>query len=291
MPFLFWILVAMFTCWATWGGYRYGRLTLRLQQTQKQLRSYTERVEGLLGKQDAEAERQKSTETRLRSYLQLMDSVINTMPNPVYFKDENGVYQGCNKVFAKQILGLTRDRIIGRRPQDLPDRIPPHLAAIYQREELKAIEKKGLHMFEAQVQQGDGRKRDFLFSYAPLTDAKGEFSGSVTVLSDLTEKNRAAQDRLQKEKLQGVLETTGAVCHELNQPLQSLSGYTEIMMAKTKHPEQNKLLDKIMAQIERMRDITDKLQGVTRYEATDYAGNTKIIDIHKSSGKLDSNKN
>lgn len=285
MPFLFWILMVLFVCGAGWGGYRYVRLTLRLQQTQKRLRACTERVEVLLGKQDAEVERQKSTEEKLRSYLQLMDSVINTMPNPVYFKDESGVYQGCNKVFAKQILGLTRDRIIGRRPQDLPDRIPPHLAAGYQREELKAIEKEGLHTFEARVQQADGRTRDFLFSCAPLTDAKGEFSGSVTVLSDLTEKNHAARDRLQKEKLQGVLETTGAVCHELNQPLQSLSGYTEIMMAKTGQPELSHLLDKIMAQIERMRDITDKLQGVTRYEATGYAGNTKIIDIHKASNK------
>jgi PAS domain S-box-containing protein len=285
MPFLFWFLIVFFLCGAAWAGYRHVRLTLRLKQTQKQLRSCTERVEALLGRHDAEVGRQKSTEEKLRGYLQLMDSVINAMPNPVYFKDENGLYQGCNKMFAKQILGLSRDRIIGRRPQDLPDRIPPHLAAGYQREELKAVEKEGLHMFEARVQQADGRKRDFLFSCAPLTDARGEFSGSVTVLSDLTEKNRAAQDRLQKEKLQGVLETAGAVCHELNQPLQSLSGYTEIMMAKTEQPEQCHLLDKIMAQIERMRDITDKLQGITRYEATEYAGNTKIIDIHKASDK------
>ena len=106
----------------------------------------------------------------------------------------------------------------------------------------------------------DGKRRDFLFSLAPVTDSHGEIGGSVAVLSDLTDKNRAAQDRMNKEKLEGVLETAGAVCHELNQPLQALSGYTELM-----------------------RDITDKLQGVTRYETTDYAGNTKIIDIHKSS--------
>ncbi len=285
---LFWILIVLFACGAAWGGYRYVRLNMSLQQMRKQLRSCTERVDQLLGKHDADAERQNSTEEKLRSYLQLMDAVINTMPNPVYFKDENGVYQGCNNMFAKQILGLTRDRIIGRRSQDLPEQIPPHLAALYQREELKAVEKDGLHTFEVQVQQADGLTRDFLFSCAPLADARGEFSGSVTVLSDLTEKNLAASDRMQKEKLQGVLETTGAVCHELNQPLQSLSGYTEIMMAKTDRPELSRLLDKIMAQIERMRDITDKLQGVTRYEATDYAGNTKIIDIHKASGQINS---
>jgi hypothetical protein len=57
------------------------------------------------------------------------------------------------------------------------------------------------------------------------------------------------------------------------------------MMSQTEQPGLSNLLDKIMAQVERMRDITDKLQGVTRYAATEYAGNTKIIDIHKASGK------
>lgn len=285
MSFWFWIVLVLFACGAAWGGHRHVRLTLRLRQTRQQLRSCTQRVETLLEHQDTQADRQKVTEEKLRTYLQLMDSVINTMPNPVYFKDEKGVYQGCNKVFAKQILGLTRDRIIGRRPQDLPDRIPPRLAAVYQREEVKAFEKKGLHMFEAQAVRADGQTRDFLFSCAPLADTRGRFSGSVTVLSDLTEKNRAARDRLHKEKLQGVLETAGAVCHELNQPLQTLSGYTEIMISQAQPPESGQMLDKIMAQIERMRDITGKLQGVTRYEATQYARDTKIIDIHKASDK------
>ncbi|MGD9010678.1 MAG: hypothetical protein PVG41_22315, partial [Desulfobacteraceae bacterium] len=74
MPLLFWLLTVLFLCGAAWGGYRYVRLTLRLQQTQKQLRMCTGRVESLLGKHDAEVERHKSTEEKLRSYLQLMDS-------------------------------------------------------------------------------------------------------------------------------------------------------------------------------------------------------------------------
>jgi hypothetical protein len=47
--------------------------------------------------------------------------------------------------------------------------------------------------------------------------------------------------------------------------------------------EAHPFIEKLTAQIERMRDITDKLQGVTRYETTDYSGNTKIIDIRKAS--------
>jgi PAS domain S-box-containing protein len=283
MSFALWILLLVVVCGICWAGYCFYLQSMRVRRLQKELQSASDTIGHLQDQHAAEVARQKSTEEKLRSYLELMDTVINAMPIPVYFKDEKGVYQGCNKVFAKQILGLTRDRIIGRRAQDMPEQIPADLAAGYQREELKSIEKDGFHTFEAEVRQADGRRRDFLFCLAPLTDPQGEFSGSITVLADLTEKNRAARERMQKEKLQGVLETTGAVCHELNQPLQSLSGYTEIMIAKSKQPELQELFEKITIQIERMRDITDKLQGVTRYEATGYAGNTRIIDIHKAS--------
>ena len=231
----------------------------------------------------------EQTEDKLRGLLQLMDTLFNTIPNPIYFKDAQGYYQGCNKVFAKKILGLTRDRIIGRLPQELTDQIPADLAGAYQREELKMIDKAGFHTFEAPVLCADGQRRDFLFSLAPVLDQLGNLDGSVAVLSDLTEKNRAAQHRIQKEKLEGVLETAGAVCHEFNQPLQAISGYTELMAMKLAGHDAHVYIDKLTAQIERMRDITDKLQGVTRYETKDYAGNTKIIDIHKASdsgGKL-----
>ena len=255
----------------------------RMDKLQKALQEAKVKIHQQEEAQQGKSDQRENTEDRLRNYLRVLDTLINTMPNPVYYKDAQGVYQGCNQVFAKKILGLTRDRIIGRRPQELPDHIPPDLAATYQRQELIMIQKDGVHSFEAQVRCADGRTRDFLFSLAALKDGNGDVSGSVAVLSDLTEKNFAAQDRLHKEKLQGVLETAGAVCHELNQPLQALSGYTELLGVKMSATEDLTYMDKITGQIERMREITAKLQGITHCETTDYAGNTRIIDIHKSS--------
>ncbi|PID40281.1 MAG: hypothetical protein CR984_04045 [Proteobacteria bacterium] len=225
----------------------------------------------------------EKTEEKLRNYLNLMDTLMNTIPTPIYFKDAGGVYQGCNNVFAKQILGLTRDRIIGKRPQELTDQIPADLSALYQREEHRMRDKDDVHMFEASVLCADGQQREFLFNLAPILDHQGCFDGCVAVLSDLTEKNQAIQVRLQKEKLEGVLETAGAVCHEFNQPLQALSGYTEILAMKLDDQETLADIEKMTAQFERMRDITDKLQGITRYEVKDYTEKTKIIDIHKAS--------
>ena len=283
MSFLYWVLLLSTIAGAGWLAYQYRIQVEKSRKLRLSLRDTAKRLDNPTVEHEEKAARHEENEAKLRTDLQLMDTVINTIPTPIYFKDEDGIFHGCNKVFSKLILGLTRDRIIGKRPQDLPEQIPPDLAATYQREEMKLEDKDGHHTFEAQVQCEDGERRDFLFSLAALEDAEGQPSGTVAVLSDLTEKNRAAQVQIQKEKLEGVLETAGAACHEFNQPLQALSGYMEIMEIKLKGREAADYIEKINAQIERMRDISDKLHGVTRYETTEYAGNTRIIDIHRSS--------
>jgi PAS domain S-box-containing protein len=285
MVMAFWITMLLFLGSGAWGLRQYRGQSQKLRKLKKALLESHQKKHELEETHLQEKHQWEQTEEKLRAYLQLMDTLINTIPNPICFKDAQGIYQGCNEVFAKQILGLTRDRIIGKRPQDLTDQVPADLAAVYQREELKMIAKAGCHAFEAQVRCIDGIRRDYLFSLAPVMDRQGGLSGSVAVLSDLTDKNRAARDRIQKEKLEGVLETAGAVCHEFNQPLQALSGYAELIAMKLAGHAAGAYVDKITAQIERMRDITDKLQGITRYETTDYVGNTKIIDIHKASAK------
>lgn len=280
-----WILVFIFSGVIAWGIYRYRRQGQKLRSIGASLLEARQQRHAQEEKHTQNETRWEQTREKLRSYLQLMDTLINTMPNPIYFKDAAGIFQGCNKVYSKQILGLTRDRIIGKHPDDLADEIPADLGGIYQREEAKMIAKAGFHTFEAKVQCADGQRRDFLFNMAPVIDSQGDISGSVAVLADLTSKNRAARDRMQKEKLEGVLETAGAVCHEFNQPLQALSGYTELMAMKLEGHEAGADIARLSAQIERMRDITDRLQGITRYETTDYSGTTKIIDIRKASEK------
>jgi PAS domain S-box-containing protein len=283
MQVLAWIVSLVLCGVVGWLLFRMQAQRNRLQGMQTALKGSTARIQELKEDSLERERRHQSSEDRLRGYLQLLDTLINTIPNPIYFKNPEGVFQGCNRVFARQILGLTRDNIIDRRAQELSEQIPPDLAAIYQRQEGIMFDKGMFHTFESEVQCADGVRREFLFSLAPVSADCDRTTGCVAVLADLTEKNRAAQDRLQKEKLQGVLETAGAVCHEFNQPLQAISGYTEIMNAKLADDASRPCLSKIAEQIDRMRDITDRLHGVTRYETMSYANQKKIIDIRKAS--------
>lgn len=284
MPVSTWVVTFLCIGSVGWCTFTYWKKGRHPAQTDNELQAALRKVADLEAELLRKTALRESREEKLRGYLQFLDTLINTIPNPIYFKGESGIFLGCNNVFAKNVLGLTRDRIIGARPQDLPDQIPPDLAATYQRQEQVMVEKGDIHIFEAQVRCADGSIRDFLFSMAPIRNQKDRSMDSVTVLSDLTDKNRAAEDRLQNKKLEGALETAGGICHEFNQPLQALSGYLELLAAKA--DVGNDLfvyIEKAFAQIERMGSITTKLQGITHYENKAYTNHTKIIDIHKSS--------
>jgi phosphoserine phosphatase RsbU/P len=86
----------------------------------------------------------------------------------------------------------------------------------------------------------------------------------------------------EKEKLDGVLEMAGAVCHEINQPLQVVSGISELLLLDlNKDDELYEKLKTIRKYIDQMARITQKLMRVTRYKTKDHLKG-KIIDIDRS---------
>ena len=100
-------------------------------------------------------------------------------------------------------------------------------------------------------------------------------------------RHRSEKERIYREKLQAVLETVGAICHEMNQPMMAISGHTELLL-DTLDPDDPvfQKMTKIKSQVERMSAITQKLMGITRYETKDYVHGERIVDIEKSSTTL-----
>lgn len=89
----------------------------------------------------------------------------------------------------------------------------------------------------------------------------------------------------EKEKLQGVLEMAGAVCHEINQPLQAVSGYTELLLMDLSKKDKNySMLKNINDGVERIGQLTRKIMKVSRYRTKKYMGNgSKVVDINNAS--------
>ena len=98
-------------------------------------------------------------------------------------------------------------------------------------------------------------------------------------------KRRQLEDeRLQRERLEGVIEMAGAACHEFNQPLQTLLGYSHLLLKNL--PQDSPLfgeIEEIKKSIDQLGKITHKIMHITRYETKEYIRGSKIIDIDKAS--------
>ncbi len=107
---------------------------------------------------------------------------------------------------------------------------------------------------------------------------------AIFTIHDISWRKQAEEERIIREKLQGVLEMAGAICHEMNQPIQCVSSYSESLIEDlTEDEPAYERVKKIIDLTKKMGMITSKLQRITKYETRNYVEGVRIIDIDKSS--------
>ena len=75
-------------------------------------------------KLDQEIEEKNRYQKSLQDNLEFLSTLIEKIPIPVFYKDHEGIYKGCNNAFASQVMGLPMDEIIGRKVYDIPNKSP-----------------------------------------------------------------------------------------------------------------------------------------------------------------------
>jgi len=111
------------------------------------------------------------------------------------------------------------------------------------------------------------------------TDRDDPMAWTIATVVDISQRKAAEKETYERERLQGVLEMAGAVCHEINQPLQAILGYSELLLMSPEVEMAGKNLNSIKDQATRLGKITKKLSNITQYKTVNYPGNIKIVDI------------
>jgi len=112
-----------------------------------------------------------------------LQQLINAIPAPVFYKDHNYVYTGCNKSFA-EFLGKPATEIVGKTVFELA---PKHLAEVYHAKDRELMEKPGVQIYESKVKGGTTDERSVIFHKATFNDAEGNVNGMIGVILDITE--------------------------------------------------------------------------------------------------------
>ncbi len=185
----------------------------------------------------------KKAQDMLSENSMFLRSLIDAIPSPVFYKDVNCRYMGCNLAFEMS-LGVSRDEVIGKSVHELS---PKHLADEYHKRDLELLSNPGVQTYESRVRYSDDMEHSVIFSKATFKDLHGKIAGIIGVMQDVTEIRDAERAvRESRERLavtlksigDGVIATDAAGCIKLmNTVAESLTGWRELE-ARGKHVDE-----------------------------------------------------
>ncbi|HID97519.1 MAG TPA: PAS domain S-box protein [Thermodesulfobacteriaceae bacterium] len=197
----------------------------------------------------------------------------------VRFNLREGRFADCNRA-AFSMIGRSRADFIGQPAKKIIH--PDDIAFFQARLERLLAGKKNLEFTVRMEDVSTGRIKDIAWHVSRLIQPDSE-PEAIAILTDVTEKRQAEEERLEKERLAGVLEMAGAAAHELNQPLQAVNGFIWLLLEKEEFSDLSlNTVRKLQEEVERMTRIGQKISNISRYRVKDYVGHTKIIDIDEA---------
>jgi len=118
-----------------------------------------------------------------------LQALIDNIPTPIFYKNIQGKYLGCNFAFAR-FYGLTKEAVVGKTIFDINPRQPAEI--IYGMDmELFGLNRSDSKTCEVDIPDGEGIKHSMLLSKSTYPGPDGKIAGLVGVMQDITErKNR-----------------------------------------------------------------------------------------------------
>jgi diguanylate cyclase (GGDEF)-like protein/PAS domain S-box-containing protein len=126
----------------------------------------------------------------LSRQLSFLHQLIEAIPSPLFYKDAQARYLGCNSAF-EAFIGAPASSIIGKTPHDIA---PKALADRYLAADREILDQPGKQIYESQVRHADGQLHDVMFHKATFTHPDGSVGGLVGVMLDITERKRMEND-------------------------------------------------------------------------------------------------
>ncbi|WP_053005972.1 PAS domain-containing protein [Kiloniella spongiae] len=216
-------------------------------------------------------ERLETAERAVERHNNFLQALLDAMPAQIFFKDQDGKYLGCNKLFQKNIE-LELDEIVGKTSHEL---FPKELADSFIEDDVKAVKSGVTDERVAVFTRPDGSHMHILMHKARFDNSDGTFAGLIGISVDISERIKAEQNlRISEERLRRLSELSneGIIIHsdkgmsDCNDAALRMFGYAYEEMITLGAPEliAPESLDKVMDAIDTKRTGAYEAIGVRR---------------------------
>jgi PAS domain S-box-containing protein len=161
---------------------------------------------------------------------------------------------------AHDLLGYEPKEMQGRKISDLEDH-SPDLAALYHN---VVSGQQAFASAEYGARHRDGNWRTMRAAASRLVDSEGKISGVIISVRDITIERKLEQQVVQSERLAAMGAMIGGVAHELNNPLTSIMGVSELLQDTETNETSRKQLAMLQQQARRAAEIVQNLTYFSR---------------------------
>ena len=201
----------------------------------------------------ANIQRREKLELELSNRVEFDKVLLDTIPNPIYYKNIDGKFLGCNISFAL-LVSSSRDEIIGKTAFDFFTFKVASANTLIDKELLTTF---STSTSEFTFHTPSNEIKHIILNKAVYKNTDGTVGGIVCIMDDITERVQQKQFLIQQSKLAEMGDMIAAIAHQWNEPLVELSALvqdiqTSYLLNELKDGEVNDFVNDSMIQIKYM---------------------------------------
>ncbi|MDX9795555.1 MAG: ABC transporter substrate binding protein [Arcobacteraceae bacterium] len=170
----------------------------------------------------ANIQRRKLVEKDLSNRIKFDKVLLDTLPNPIYYKNTDGKILGCNLSFAK-LFNHKKEEVIGKTAYDF---YPEDIAKRNVQVDEELLKTQGTKTSEMTLHFND-KMRYFILNKAVYENIDETIGGIVCIMDDITQRVQEKQFLIQQSKLAEMGDMVAAIAHQWNEPLVELSAQVQ----------------------------------------------------------------